>query len=56
VEFTLWINMDYEAAHNPDDLANLLRNAADKVQAGMGNSHVLDYNGNVVGWFKIEGD
>ena len=48
------IKLGNAATSEPEDLAQLLRNVADKVEAGASAGRIFDYNGNTVGVWAYE--
>ena len=53
-KFTLEITLGNDAMQNPEDIADALRKAASRVQAGYGNGNIYDLNGNAVGSYDIK--
>ena len=53
-KFTLQIELGNEAMQTPEDIADALRKAASKLEAGYGTGNIMDLNGNSVGSYAIE--
>lgn len=52
--FTLTITLGNDAMQSPVDVADALRTAADRVEAGTAYAPIRDANGNTVGSFAFE--
>lgn len=53
MNLTLVIHLGNDAMRTPDDLAEALRRAASRIQAGYGNGKIRDINGNYAGTYDI---